>query len=147
MHVEFHTRFLILVFFLLFYMSKKKGSSYERELLKMFFDSGFSGVRVAGSGSSSFPSPDLVIGRGGESFAFEVKSTVNDYVYVSKAQLENLLLFSSVFGAEPLVAVKFISRGWRFFSVPELSSKNVRFSFNSDSRVFENFLSKSLNDF
>ncbi|MBR9679084.1 MAG: hypothetical protein GON13_02345, partial [Nanoarchaeota archaeon] len=61
-------------------MSKSKGSIYERELLRMFFDSGFSGVRVAGSGCSSMPSPDLVIGRDGGVLAVEVKATVNDFV-------------------------------------------------------------------
>jgi Holliday junction resolvase len=128
-------------------MSKSKGSIYERELLHLFFDSGFSGVRVAGSGASSIPSPDLVIGRAGQVLAFEVKSTVSDYVYISKSQLNNLLSFSKVFGARPLVAVKFINRGWRFFEVPETSSKNVRFSFSESSLFFENFLSKNLNEF
>lgn len=128
-------------------MSKRKGSGYERELLRMFFENGFSGVRAAGSGSSSMPSPDLVIGRFGSVLAFEVKSTVDDFVYISNEQLSNLLTFSSVFGAKPLVAVKFIGRGWRFFDVPELNSKNLRFSFDSSKVVFENFLSKSLNEF
>jgi Holliday junction resolvase len=128
-------------------MSKSKGGVYERELLRLFFDNGFSGVRVAGSGASSMPSPDLVIGRAGEVLAFEVKSTVNDYVYISKAQLDNLLSFSHVFGAKPLVAVKFINRGWRFFEAPEIDSKNARFSFSDSSIFFENFLSKNLNYF
>ena len=128
-------------------MSKSKGGVYERELLRLFFESGFSGVRVAGSGASSIPSPDLVIGRDGRVLAFEVKSTVKDYVYISKSQLNNLLDFSRVFGAKPLVAVKFINRGWRFFEIPEISSKNTRFSFSDSSIFFENFLSKNLNDF
>jgi len=128
-------------------MSKRKGSGYERELLRMFFDNGFSGVRVAGSGCSSMPSPDLVIGREGNVLAVEVKSTINDFVYISEEQLSNLVQFSNVFGAKPLVAVKFISRGWRFFDVPELTAKNARFSFNNSKRVFENFLTKKLNEF
>ena len=128
-------------------MSKRKGSGYERELLRMFFDSGFSGVRVAGSGCSSMPSPDLVIGKNGSALAVEVKSTINDFVYISQEQLSNLLSFANVFGAKPMVAVKFISKGWRFFDVPELNSKHSRFSFNDSKIVFENFLSKNLNEF
>ncbi len=128
-------------------MSKRKGSNYERELLHMFFESGFHGVRVAGSGSSSLPSPDLIVGRFGFSIAIEVKATSKPAVYVSSEQLNNLMKFASGFGARPVVAVKFIGRGWHFFDVPKTDSKTVGFKDSDSCFFFENFLSKKLDEF
>ncbi|PIO00614.1 Holliday junction resolvase [archaeon CG10_big_fil_rev_8_21_14_0_10_43_11] len=96
-------------------MSKRKGSIYERELLAQFHERGFSGVRVAGSGSSQFPSPDLVVGKDARVFAVEVKATRKKSVYVANEQLTQLMLFAKNFGCTPLIGVKFIGFGWRFF--------------------------------
>lgn len=109
-------------------MSKRKGSVYERELLSLFHGIGFSGVRVAGSGCSSFPSPDLVVGSLGKSFSVEVKATKNDFVYVNNEQIQQLLEFSANFGSTPLIGVKFIGKGWRFFSpLKNIDNKNTVF--------------------
>ncbi len=120
-------------------MSKRKGGIYERELLDLFFSSGYGGVRVAGSGCSKHPSPDIVVGGSGRFFAFEVKSTRNDFVYISNEQLSDLRCFAECFGCTPLVAVKFIKVGWRFFSIPVLDKNNYRFDLNMDGMVFNSF--------
>ncbi len=129
----------------MFVMSKRKGSSYERELLSLLHDSGFSGVRVAGSGSSKFPSPDIVAGRSGSVFAIEVKATSSDFVYISNDQIGQLLGFASNFGCSPLIGVKFIGFGWRFFPpVKEVDKKNTCFHKNDSladfQHLFENVL-------
>jgi len=62
---------------------KRKGSRFERELLNLFWESGFAAIRVAGSGSSSNPSPDLVAGNGKKFYAVEVKMRKNLPLYIS----------------------------------------------------------------
>jgi len=127
-------------------MSKRKGSNYERELLEMFHSTGFNGLRAAGSGSSRFPSPDLLVGRNGEVFAIEVKATSKEFVYVSEGQLSELLQFSQNLNATPLICVKFIGKGWRFFNHPR-ESKSHRFSLVDNGFSMDWFTNKHLNDF
>lgn len=122
-------------------MSKRKGGVVERELLEFFHSIGFSGVRVAGSGSSRFPCSDLLVGKSGVLFAVEVKFTSKGFVYVSKQQLDSLLVFSRNIGAFPLVAVKFGGFGWRFFIVSNnFASKTVRFDLSMNGFNKDNFL-------
>ncbi len=92
---------------------KRKGSNAERELVSMFWDRNWAAIRIAGSGSSRFPCPDVLAGDGNVRFAVEVKSTKKSIKYISPEQMEQLRNFSSVFGAIPLIAVKFSSK-WQF---------------------------------
>ncbi len=41
---------------------KSKGSAAERELIHKFWANSWGAIRVAGSGSSQFPSPDILVG-------------------------------------------------------------------------------------
>ena len=100
-------------------MSKAKGSQAERELLRMFWGSDWACLRVAGSGSSPFPCMDLMAGNGSKSFAVECKSTKYARQYFKPEQINQLKYFSNLFGAEPLIAVKF-SAEWKFFNVSDL---------------------------
>ena len=56
-------------------MSKRKGTNAERDLIKLFWSVGWAAVRVAGSGSMQFPSPDLLVGNKIRRLAIEVKTT------------------------------------------------------------------------
>ena len=42
---------------------KAKGTKGERELVKFFNNSGWACIRIAGSGSSRYPSPDILAGN------------------------------------------------------------------------------------
>ncbi len=99
---------------------KTKGTSAERELLKQFWNSGWACVRVAGSGSTSYPAPDLVVGNGVRKLAIECKAIRGENKYFSEEEVEQLKVFASLFGAEPWVGVRFDRIGWRFFGVEEL---------------------------
>ncbi len=99
---------------------KAKGSNAERQLVAKFWKNGYAAIRVAGSGSSRFPCPDVLASNGQKTFAVEAKATKTDYQYFRKDQIEQLINFSQVFNAEPILAVKF-SSSWHFFYLTSLS--------------------------
>jgi len=104
-------------------MNKKaKGSKGERELVKFFNESGWSCIRVAGSGSSKYPSPDLLAGNAIRRLAIECKVTKDKKKYFPNAEIEQLSLFSSNFGAEAWVAVKFPNNDWFFLILEDLEN-------------------------
>ena len=97
---------------------KAKGSKGERELVKFFNENGFSCIRAAGSGSSQYPSPDLLAGNAIRRLAIECKVTKEKKKYFQGAEIEQLNIFSKNFGAEAWIAIKFPNEDW-FFLIPE----------------------------
>ena len=53
---------------------KAKGINAERELVHLFHKFGWSAVRIAGSGSSKYPCPDVLAGNGFRRIAIEAKA-------------------------------------------------------------------------
>jgi Holliday junction resolvase len=94
---------------------KAKGSNAERQLVAMFWEKSYAAIRVAGSGSSRFPCPDVLASNGRKTFAVEAKATKTDYQYFRKDQIEQLINFSQVFNAEPILAVKFSAKCYFFY--------------------------------
>ena len=103
-------------------MSRKgKGSNAERELIHLFHSiEGWSAVRVAGSGSNRYPSPDIIAGNKRRYIAIECKSTRSDKKYIDKEDLEQLRVFSVRFGAEMFVGVRFMNSPWYFLKPQDL---------------------------
>jgi holliday junction resolvase Hjr len=101
-------------------MSKIKGTKGERELLKELWQRGWATIRSAGSGSMRFPSPDLLAGKSERKLAIECKVTKEESKYFEKGEVEELLLFSKMFGAEPWFAVKFKKEDWIFINPCDL---------------------------
>ncbi|RLF35109.1 MAG: Holliday junction resolvase, partial [Thermoplasmata archaeon] len=99
-------------------MSKKRGIAAEREPLHLFWENGFAVARVAGSGSIPEPSCDLLVGNGKKKYAIECKTTRKTKKYIGKKQIKEFLKFSERFGLEPIIAIKFIRKGW-FFLAPK----------------------------
>ncbi|MBS3135389.1 hypothetical protein J4401_00335 [Candidatus Woesearchaeota archaeon] len=94
---------------------KSKGINGEREIIKFFNQTGkWCACRVAGSGSSRYLSPDIIAGNILRKLAIECKTTKERTKYIEKADVEQLLNFSSIFGAEPWLAVRFDRIGWYF---------------------------------
>ncbi|NJE60806.1 Holliday junction resolvase Hjc [Thermococcus sp. 21S7] len=106
-------------------MKYRRGASAERELIKMLEKAGFAVVRSAGSKKI-----DIVAGNGRLYLCIEVKSTRGERLYFSSEDYEKLVSFAGKFGAEPLIAVKFVNNGWRFFRPENLkkSGKNYKVS-------------------
>ncbi|MCS7129959.1 MAG: Holliday junction resolvase Hjc [Archaeoglobaceae archaeon] len=100
---------------------KSKGSRFERDLIEELWKHGFAAVRVAGSGVSHFPCPDIVAGNGEKFLAIEVKMRTSLPLYISEEEVEKLKKFSEVFGAEEFVALKLPRKKWRFFRLADLA--------------------------
>lgn len=111
---------------------KRKGSRFERELIAELWKNGFAAVRVAGSGVSSFPCPDIVAGNGKDFFAFEVKMRRSLPLYVSSEEVEKLRKFSEVFGATCFIALKLPRKKWRFFAIEDMNVTTKGFSIDDE---------------
>jgi len=105
---------------------KQKGTAGERELVHAFWSFGWPCIRVAGSGSNRYPSPDLLTGHDGRMLAIECKTIAGDKKYFSKEEIDNLKFFAREFGAEPYVTIRF-GKIWYFFSLDDLEEKDNTF--------------------
>lgn len=110
---------------------KAKGISAENELIHQFWENGWVCVRVAGSGSTQYPAPDLLASRGDRKIVMEVK-VINDVKkYFTGQQIRDLNFFSEKFGAESWVGIKFTENQWYFIPTNELEkTKSENYSIN-----------------
>ncbi len=104
---------------------KAKGSKGERELIKFFNENGWSAIRAAGSGSSRYPSPDILAGNAQRRVAIECKVTKNNKKYFYEEEINQLRVFSEKFGAESWIGVKFPNDPWYFLMLEDLDKKGV----------------------
>jgi len=106
---------------------KSKGINAERELIHLFWANGWAATRVAGSGASRYPTPDIIAGNGTAKLAVECKSGKGDYIYLEKPEIENLKKFSKIFGAEPVVGARFSNNNWFFVMADNLRETENNF--------------------
>jgi Holliday junction resolvase len=99
---------------------KSRGTNAERDHIHKFWARGWAALRAAGSGSSQYPSPDIVASNNVRKLAVEVKLTTEKKKYFLAQEIKELQYFSEKFGAEAWVAVKFYHQPWRFVSVEDL---------------------------
>lgn len=100
--------------------NKSKGSNAERELLGLFREHGWRSARVAGSGVNDESPCDLIAGKAGKTGkAVEAKSSKKTRIYISRAQVEDFLMFAEMTGLEAVFAARFNREGW-FFLKPEM---------------------------
>lgn len=107
---------------------KAKGTRGERELIKFFNEIGsWCAIRSAGSGSSRYPSPDILAGNALRRVAVECKVTKENKKYFPLSEVEQLKFFSRIFGAESWVAVKFSNEPWYFLTLEDLQESGQSF--------------------
>lgn len=101
--------------------NKAKGSKAERELVAIFTEKGWRAVRVAGSGVNDLSPCDIIAGKlGRRGHTVECKSSKKSTIYISKEQIHDFILFSSVIGLTPVIAARFNREGWLFINPNEL---------------------------
>ncbi len=113
--------------------NKAKGSKAERELLKIFTENGWRAARVAGSGVNDDSPCDLIAGKmGKKGYTIEAKSSKSKYIYITKEQISDFMVFSDMIGLDPVIAVRFNREGWIFVHPNHLqdSGKNWVISLN-----------------
>lgn len=99
---------------------KSRGATAERDLVHKFWEKGWAAMRAAGSGSTTYPSPDIIAGKAGRRIVIEAKITIDDHKYLTKDELRQLQYFADVFAAEAWIAVKFLRTPWMFFKEEDL---------------------------
>jgi len=99
---------------------KSRGTNGERDLVHKFWEVGWACFRAAGSGSTSFPSPDLIAGNNLRKLAIEAKITTESRKYFTAKEILELKDFSEKFGAEPWVAIRFFRKPWKFLPIEDL---------------------------
>ena len=100
--------------------TKAKGTQGERELVKFFNEAGWGCIRIAGSGSSRYPSPDILAGNAVRRVAIECKVTKETKKYFPDEEIQQLQTFSRKFGAESWVGVKFPREQCYFIMLEDL---------------------------
>ncbi len=101
---------------------KAKGTKGERDLVRLFNESGWGCIRIAGSGSSQYPSPDILAGNAVRRLAIECKVTKDKKKYLQKEEVEQLRTFSQKFGAESWIGIKFPNDPWYFLILEDLEN-------------------------
>ena len=112
---------------------KSKGINAERELVHLFWKHGWAAVRVAGSGSSHYPSPDLVVGNKNRKLAIECKACKGDRQYLTKQEVDELVAYAQLFGAEPWIAVRFNTLDWSFHMIDDLTKTENSYGVSRES--------------
>ncbi|HII16670.1 TPA: Holliday junction resolvase [Candidatus Woesearchaeota archaeon] len=103
-------------------MSRKtKGINAERELIHLLWAKGFAALRVAGSGSMRYPSPDIIAGKLDRKIAIECKTSIADRKYIPWENIGQLIRYAAIFGAEPWLAVRFSKTPWLFLSLDDIT--------------------------
>lgn len=101
---------------------KAKGTQAENELIHKFWETNnWVCVRVAGSGSTKYPSPDLLASRGDRKIVMEVKTVSAVKKYFTGQEIRDLEYFAQKFGAESWVGIKFQDNQWFFTTTSELN--------------------------
>ena len=110
---------------------KSIGSNAERELIHQFWKNDIAAIRVAGSGSMKYPSPDIIAGNSLRKLVIECKKVSENKLYIPKHEVNLLVEFSKKFGAEPFIAVKF-GKEWYFLIIEDLRETSASFSINTE---------------
>ena len=98
---------------------KAKGTFAERELIHLLWKRGWYSVRIAGSGVSRYPCPDIIAGNGLRRLVIECKSSADSTRYIEKKQVTELVDFGKKLGAEPWIGFRF-NKDWYFISIDDL---------------------------
>ena len=99
---------------------KAKGTAAENELVHNFWDNEWVCIRVAGSGSTKYPAPDILASNGYKKIVMEVKTVNATKKYFTRQEIKDLEYFGEKFGAESWVGVKFSENQWFFLPSSEL---------------------------
>ena len=106
----------------------RKGANAERELMHLFFNEGFSVVRIAGSGTSPLPAPDIIAIRNGRIVAVECKARKSKNLAITVGQIGELTEWAEKAGGEAWVAWKVPRKGWFFLKSEQMKNTGKFFT-------------------
>lgn len=123
---------------------KQKGSVFEREIIKKFWQNNWAAFRAAGSGSSSYPCPDIIAGNSLRKLGIESKIIADDKKYFSRKEIEELKEFCHYFGAEAWIVINFQKQGTFFFSVEDLKETKAGYTVSIKDSLLKGFTFEDL---
>lgn len=123
---------------------KSKGINAERDLIHKFWSAGWASIRVAGSGSSKYPDPDILAGNRLRKLAIECKVSGEDKKYLSKEDIRQLKEFCSIFGAEPWIGVRLSGEKWHFLTLEDLEETKKGYVISSETAARKGLLFEEL---
>ncbi len=104
--------------------ARRRGFSYERDLVARLWASGFAVMRAPASGARARRTiaPDVVAVKNSAVMVFEVKSMKKPRtLYLRREQVDRLREFARRAGGAAMIAVRILDgRGWRFVPVERL---------------------------
>ncbi|MDD3244742.1 MAG: Holliday junction resolvase Hjc, partial [Candidatus ainarchaeum sp.] len=115
--------------------NKAKGSNAERELLFLLFDKGFAVSRVAGSGSSTLPTPDIIATKNRITVAIECKTKSGDYLNIKESQIQELQIWEKLSGFKSFIAWRLGKDSWYFLEIKDLKKTIKAYSIKKDEMI------------
>ena len=127
--------------------NKAKGSNAERELLFMLYNKGFAVSRVAGSGSSTLPTPDIIAVKKRKGFAIECKTKSGEYLNIRPEQIKELEIWENLFGLKSYIAWRLGKDQWYFLHYTKMNKTKKAYSIKKKEikkkgKDFEKFITK-----
>lgn len=89
-------------------------------MVKFFNEAGWGCIRIAGSGSSRYPAPDILAGNAVRRIAVECKVIGKQKKYLAEDDVAQLRTFSTKFGAESWMGIHFPGEPWYFLMLEDL---------------------------
>ena len=123
---------------------KSKGIDAERDLVHRFNAAGWVSARIAGSGSMKYPSPDVIAGNNLKKLVIECKTTKENSKYLTKKEVEDLVLFADTFGAEPWIAIRFGKEDWLFLNIEDMKKTEKSYSISLEEARLKGILFEEL---
>lgn len=123
---------------------KSKGINAERELIHLLWEKGWAAFRAAGSGAIKYPVPDIIAGNVLKKLAIEVKSSADTSIYISQKEIEDLINFCGLFGAEPWIAVRFAHEQFYFLNVEDIPRTPLNYVITLDTAKAKGLIAEEI---
>ena len=75
-----------------------------------------------------YPCPDIIAGNNVKKFAIECKTSADTKKYLTKDEINDLKKFSTMFGAQAWVGVRFNNLEWFFLTLEDLEETENSFA-------------------
>jgi Holliday junction resolvase len=119
-----------------------KGANFERKIVSDFWTHGWAALRAAGSGTVSFPVPDVIGIKDRRVIVVECKTTKKDRLSLKK-NITELKKFLDICKGEAYIAIKFYKKEPRFYNLENvLLQGDYTIAVNDPFISFETLLSE-----
>lgn len=105
----------------------RKGSRYERELIDIFQQKGYSVIRAAGSGVGT-PSPDILLFKRTKQYGLECKAWDKGSLSLEKPKITELRRWEENTGMTTMIAWRISREGWYFIYLDELKERGKSYT-------------------